>query len=92
MMPLPGRFLTSVLLRRDGELFLFDCGEGTQVSLKMLNLSWKKISSIRKICADAKSAVHVTSPVRDAPNTALTVLPKYTGNRRQPTPEKRGRA
>ena len=41
MMPLPGRFLTSVLLRRDGELFLFDCGEGTQVSLKMLNLSWK---------------------------------------------------
>ena len=46
MMPLPGRFLTSVLLRRDGELFLFDCGEGTQVSLKMLNLSWKKISSI----------------------------------------------
>ena len=46
MMPLPGRFLTSVLLRRKGELFLFDCGEGTQVSLKMLNLSWKKISAI----------------------------------------------
>ncbi len=46
MMPLPGRFLTSVLLRRDGELFLFDCGEGTQVSLKMLNLKWKKISAI----------------------------------------------
>lgn len=46
MMPLPGRFLTSVLLRRDGELFLFDAGEGTQVSLKMLNLKWKKISAI----------------------------------------------
>ncbi len=46
MMPLPGRFLTSCLVRRDGELFLFDCGEGTQVSLKMLNLKWKKITAI----------------------------------------------
>lgn len=46
MMPLPGRFLTSALLRREGELFLFDCGEGTQISLKMLNLKWKKISAI----------------------------------------------
>lgn len=46
MMPLPGRFLTSALVRRDGDLFLFDCGEGTQVSLKMLNLKWKKINSI----------------------------------------------
>ncbi len=46
MMPLPGRHLTSVLLRRDGNLFLFDCGEGTQVSLRALNLKWKKISAI----------------------------------------------
>ncbi len=45
-MPLPGRFLTSVLMRREGELFLFDCGEGTQVSLKKLNLRWKKITAI----------------------------------------------
>ncbi len=46
MMPLPYRHLTSVLLRREGELFLFDCGEGTQVSLKRLNLKWKKIDAI----------------------------------------------
>src|SRR5512137_975876 len=46
MMPLPGRALTSVLVRREGELFLFDCGEGTQVSLRRLNLRWKKISAI----------------------------------------------
>ena len=46
MMPLPGRALTSVLVRREGELFLFDCGEGTQVSLRRLNLRWKKITSI----------------------------------------------
>ena len=46
MMPLPGRHLTSVLLRREGDLLLFDCGEGTQVSLRRLNLRWKKISAI----------------------------------------------
>lgn len=46
MMPLPGRNLTSVLLRREGELLLFDCGEGTQVSIRRLNLRWKKISVI----------------------------------------------
>ena len=45
-MPLPSRHLTSVLLRREGELFLFDCGEGTQVSMRRLNLKWKKISAI----------------------------------------------
>jgi ribonuclease Z len=46
MMPLPNRHLTSVLLRREGELFLFDGGEGTQVALRKLNLRWKKISVI----------------------------------------------
>jgi len=46
MMPLPYRHLTSVLLRREGDLFLFDGGEGTQVSLRKLNLRWKKINAI----------------------------------------------
>ncbi|MCX7655836.1 MAG: ribonuclease Z [Treponemataceae bacterium] len=46
MMPLPHRYLTSVLVRREGDLFLFDGGEGTQVSLRKLNLRWKKISAI----------------------------------------------
>ncbi|QSH95769.1 ribonuclease Z [Treponema phagedenis] len=46
MMPLPYRHLTSVLLRREGDLFLFDAGEGTQVSLRRLNLRWKKINVI----------------------------------------------
>ena len=45
-MPLPYRHLTSVLLRREGDLFLFDGGEGTQVSLRRLNLKWKKINAI----------------------------------------------
>ncbi|MCQ2611987.1 MAG: ribonuclease Z [Treponemataceae bacterium] len=46
MMPLPYRHLTSVLVRREGDLFLFDSGEGTQVSLRRLNLKWKKINAI----------------------------------------------
>ena len=46
VMPLPHRSLTSVLLRREGELFLFDGGEGTQVSIRRLNLRWKKITAI----------------------------------------------
>ena len=46
MMPLPNRFLASVLLRREGSLFLFDCGEGTQISLRSLNLKWKKVSAV----------------------------------------------
>ncbi len=46
MMPLPGRGLTSVLVRREGDLFLFDCGEGTQVAFRRLNLRWKRITHI----------------------------------------------
>ncbi|MCX7026233.1 MAG: ribonuclease Z [Spirochaetes bacterium] len=46
MMPLPYRHLTSVLVRREGELFLFDAGEATQISIRRLNLSWKKITAI----------------------------------------------
>ncbi len=57
MMPLPNRHLTSVLVRREGDLFLFDCGEGTQVALRRLNLKWKKIHSI---CITHTHADHVT--------------------------------
>ncbi len=46
MMPLPGRFLASAMLRYEGSLFLFDCGEGTQVALRRQNLSWKKIDYV----------------------------------------------
>lgn len=46
MMPLPHRHLTSMLVRREGDLLLFDCGEATQISLKRLNLKWKKIKAI----------------------------------------------
>ena len=46
MMPLPYRWLTSLMVRYNGSSLLIDCGEGTQVSLKRLNLKWKKIDAI----------------------------------------------
>ncbi len=46
MMPLPGRFLTSLLCRLNGHLAMVDCGEGTQISLKMLGWGFKNIDVI----------------------------------------------
>jgi ribonuclease Z len=46
MMPLPGRWLSSVLLRYAGGLILFDCGEGTQISLRALGWGLKAIDLI----------------------------------------------
>jgi len=46
MMPLPGRFLSSVLCRVNGNMILFDCGEGTQVSLRLLGWGFKQINMI----------------------------------------------
>ncbi len=46
MMPLPNRFLTSLICRINGKLLLIDCGEGTQISLKMLGFGFKNIDVI----------------------------------------------
>ena len=46
MMPLHNRFLTSLLLRLDGKLLLVDCGEGTQITLKLASFGVKAISTI----------------------------------------------
>lgn len=46
MMPLPNRFLTSLLIRFKGKMIMIDCGEGTQVSLKMLGYGFKNIDAI----------------------------------------------
>jgi ribonuclease Z len=45
-LPLPDRFLSSVLIRSGGELILIDCGEGTQVSLRRLGWGLKDISTV----------------------------------------------
>jgi ribonuclease Z len=46
MLPLPNRWLSSVLLRYQGRLALFDCGEGTQISLRALGWGLKDIDLI----------------------------------------------
>ncbi len=45
-MPLPNRWLASVLLRYGPHLVLFDCGEGTQISLRALGWGLKDIDLI----------------------------------------------
>ncbi|MCR5403577.1 MAG: ribonuclease Z [Butyrivibrio sp.] len=46
MMPLPNRFLTSLLVRYNGKCVLIDCGEGTQIAMKKRGHSAKPIDVI----------------------------------------------
>ncbi|RKJ64159.1 ribonuclease Z [Roseburia sp. 1XD42-69] len=46
MMPLPYRWLTSMLLRYNGSSLLVDCGEGTQIAVKEKGWSFKPIDVI----------------------------------------------
>ncbi len=46
MMPLPYRWLTSMLARYNGQSILIDCGEGTQIALKKKGWSPKPIDII----------------------------------------------
>ena len=34
MLPLPGRWLTSLMTRYNGSSLMIDCGEGTQIAVK----------------------------------------------------------
>lgn len=46
MMPMPKRFLSSMIARLNGRLIVIDCGEGTQVTLKNLGWGFKSIDAI----------------------------------------------
>ena len=46
MMPLPGRWLTSLMTRYNGSSLMIDCGEGTQVAVKEKGWSFKPIDTI----------------------------------------------
>jgi ribonuclease Z len=46
MMPLPGRWLTSLMLRCEGSSLLIDSGEGTQVAIKEKGWTFKPIDVI----------------------------------------------
>ncbi len=46
MMPLPNRWLTSLLIRYNGRMILLDCGEGTQITAKLMGWGFKNIDVI----------------------------------------------
>jgi ribonuclease Z len=56
MMPLPRRWLSSVLLRVEGSLTLLDCGEGTQVAMRQFGWGFKRLDAI---CLTHHHADHV---------------------------------
>lgn len=64
--PLPGRPLSSMLVRVGPELLLFDCGEGTQVSMRRAGWGFKALSAI---CLSHLHADHVSG----LPGLLLTV-------------------
>jgi ribonuclease Z len=56
MMPLPQRWLSSLLMRVNGALTLFDCGEGTQIAWRETGWSMRRLEAI---CLSHTHADHV---------------------------------
>ncbi len=56
MMPMPNRWLSSLLVRVDGNLILFDCGEGTQIPWQTTGWGFKRLGTI---CLSHLHADHV---------------------------------
>lgn len=57
MMPLPRRYLTSLMARYNGSNILIDCGEGTQVAIKQKGWNFKPIDVI---CVTHYHADHIS--------------------------------
>ena len=57
MMPLPNRYLTSLLLRLNGSMLMIDCGEGTQVTMKQQGWGFKNLDCL---CLTHYHADHVS--------------------------------
>lgn len=57
MLPLPDRYLTAMLARFNGRKLLIDCGEGTQVTMRMLGWGYKTLDII---CFTHYHGDHVT--------------------------------
>lgn len=57
MMPLPRRYLTSLMTRYNGSNILIDCGEGTQVAIKQKGWNFKPIDVI---CITHYHADHIS--------------------------------
>lgn len=56
MMPLPHRWLSSLLIRVGGQLILFDCGEGTQIAWRSAGWGFRRLSAI---CVSHTHADHI---------------------------------
>lgn len=57
-MPVPERFLSAALIRYEGRKILVDCGEGTQISMKLLGWGFKTIDAI---CISHVHGDHIVS-------------------------------
>lgn len=66
MMPLPERWLTSLLVRCNGRSLLIDCGEGTQIAMREQRLGFKDIDTI---CFTHYHADHISG----LPGLMLTI-------------------
>ncbi|MBX3070249.1 MAG: ribonuclease Z [Thermomicrobiales bacterium] len=56
MMPMPNRWLSSLLMRIEGDLVLFDCGEGTQIPWQLYGWGFRRVGTI---CLSHLHADHV---------------------------------
>jgi ribonuclease Z len=56
MMPLPRRWLSSLLIRVEGQLTLFDCGEGTQIAWRESGWGFRRLGAI---CISHTHADHI---------------------------------
>lgn len=56
MLPLPNRWLSSLLIRVNGHLTLFDCGEGTQIAWRESGWGFKRLGTI---CISHTHADHI---------------------------------
>ena len=66
MLPLPGRWLTSCMMRYNGSSLLIDCGEGTQIAIKEKGWSFNPIDVI---CFTHYHADHISG----LPGLLLTI-------------------
>jgi ribonuclease Z len=56
MLPLPGRWLSCLVIRVNGHITLFDCGEGTQIAWRLSGWGFRRLGAI---CISHTHADHV---------------------------------
>ena len=88
MMPLPYRWLTSLMVRCNGSSLLIDCGEGTQIAIKEKGWSFKPIDVI---CFTHYHGDHISglpgllAPLANARNFPRSFVSRVTSLSYSPT-------